>query len=58
MNEITTYRELAEKYARRERIRSITGIVNGVAAITAGILVLQQLRQDRRAVQGIPGSKP
>jgi len=54
MNEVTTYRQLAEKYARRERIRSITGIVNGALLITAGILTLWQLREDRRAVTGQP----
>jgi hypothetical protein len=49
-NEITTYEKLARKYARRERIRSITGIVNGVFLILGGIVILQQLREDRRAV--------
>jgi hypothetical protein len=52
MSEITTYRELAEKYARHERIRSITAIVGGAFGIIGGALTLWQLRKDRRAVQG------
>jgi hypothetical protein len=53
MNE-TTYRELFEKYARREKIRAITAIVTGItgAISTIGaIMALRQLRDDRRAVQ-------
>jgi hypothetical protein len=49
---MTTYQELAEKYTRREKVRSILSIVSGVAAITGGILTLWQLREDRRAVTG------
>jgi hypothetical protein len=52
MSQVTTYKELAERYARYAKIRSITSIVSGTLAIIGGIIGLWQIRQDRRSVTG------
>jgi hypothetical protein len=51
MSEIT-YKELAEKYMRRERSRNIVSVSSGVVAVIIGIRYLRALRADQRAVTG------
>lgn len=56
----TTYRQLFEKYARRERDRAIMAIVMGAISVAGIVLAARRLRElqaDRRAVTGTgPGS--
>jgi hypothetical protein len=49
MNQVT-YKELFEKYARREQQRNIVSIASGAVAIVIGVLYLRQLRADRQAM--------
>ena len=50
MSEIT-YKELAEKYARREQFRNVTAVISGVVSVAAGLAALRALRAERRALQ-------
>ena len=56
----TAYRQLFEKYAKRERDRAIMAIVMGtisVAGIALAVRRLRELRADRRTITGAgPGS--
>jgi len=48
-----TYRELYEKYAHREKIRAIAALIGGItsaAGVVSAVIILRQLRADRRAV--------
>jgi Zn-dependent protease with chaperone function len=55
MNDDVTYRQLFEKYARRDRERSVVTIVMGTLGAVGVVLAvarLRELRADRRAVTG------
>lgn len=52
-----TYQALFEKYAKRDRERSVVAVVSGtlaVAGIVLAVLRLRELRADRAAVQAAP----
>jgi len=44
------YRELYEKHAKRQKAQGYVAIVSGVANVVAGLLLLRQLREDRKSV--------